>query len=267
MKELSLEEKKRIGLEILLDLDAVCKNNGIEYYLAYGSLLGAVRHKGFIPWDDDIDVWVKIQDYEKLLDILKHESKYEVLSNRDSQQWVNSFSKLADPTTIVIDSELSPNERHGIAVDIFPVFECNNDLKWIKKIRHYQTLIFRTQQYSKNDIKISNIKDIAKKINVYSNILFGRNLGYQRNRIFQMQLEPKGTNLLGCPLSPYQEKDIHSAECFSSQILLEFEHSLFPAPVGYKRILENLYGDYMQLPPPEKRCSDHAEKVIRLEEV
>lgn len=266
MIELNLDERKKIGLDILIDFDSVCRKNQIEYYLAYGTLLGAVRHKGFIPWDDDIDVWVKIQDYKRILDILTKESKYEVISNLDSEYWVNSFSKLSDPSTMVIDDRnIAYSSLRGISVDIFPLFECANNVKWSKKIRRYQTIIFRTQQFAKKGNKVSNIKDLAKKINIYSNILFGKNIRYWRNRILQMQLGHKGTNLLGCPSSSYRDKDIHSAEYFSSQILLEFEHSLFPAPVGYKKILEDIYGDYMKFPPEEERQSNHRVKVFRIE--
>ena len=133
MVELSLEERKKIGLDILKDLDGICRSNGIKYFLAYGTLIGAVRHKGFIPWDDDIDIWVKIEEYEKLLEALKAQSKYEVISNLDSEYWQNSFSKLSDSSTIIIDNGLNQNEclRRGVAVDIFPIFECNKDKRWL----------------------------------------------------------------------------------------------------------------------------------------
>lgn len=266
MKELSLEERKKIGLDILLDFDAVCKKNGIAYYLAYGTLLGAVRHKGFIPWDDDIDVWVNIHDYEKLLDILKQESKYQVESNLESKRWVNWFSKLMDPATLVMDAELSPYERLGIAVDIFPIFECKKNKRWTKKLRLCQTMIFRIHEYIDHHAKVTGVKDFIKKILVVINVLVGRDINFWRERIKRMQIEDKGTGLIGAPLSGH-DKDIHDRGCFSSQTLLEFEHYMFPAPVGYKNVLANIFGDYMQLPPPEQRHSNHAEKAFRLEEV
>ena len=97
------------------------------------------------------------------------------------------------------------------------------------------------------------------------NLVIGRDLRYWRNKTFEFELERKNTGFIGCPISPYREKDIHPEECFSSQVFFEFEQNLFPLPVGYHTILKNIYGDYMILPALEKRYSNHAVKAFRME--
>ena len=104
MKELHIEERKRICVEILLEFDNICKEQDITYFLAYGTLLGAIRHQGFIPWDDDVDVWVPIEEYFQLIQVLKLKSKYKLLECFGNENWPMGFSKLSDPSTIVIDN-------------------------------------------------------------------------------------------------------------------------------------------------------------------
>ena len=94
MEPLTLEERKQISLEILRKIDAVCRKHQIPYYMAYGSLLGAVRHQGFIPWDDDIDIWVPVTVYSKFVKAMEKFTSYEILSWRKPESgWMDSFVK------------------------------------------------------------------------------------------------------------------------------------------------------------------------------
>lgn len=101
MQELSLEKQKLLMLEILLDFDKVCRNNGIRYSLAYGTLLGAVRHQGFIPWDDDIDVIVFRADYEKLIQILNSQMQgnHSFICVENNPGFSAPLGKIIDNTT------------------------------------------------------------------------------------------------------------------------------------------------------------------------
>ena len=96
VKELTLDEMKAVELGILKKFDSICKENGLEYSLAYGTMLGAIRHKGFIPWDDDIDVFMKREDYEKLLALKYDDGDFEIKSYRYSKNYYFLYSKMVD---------------------------------------------------------------------------------------------------------------------------------------------------------------------------
>lgn len=100
-KELTLDEMKAVELGILKKFDSICKENGLEYSLAYGTMLGAIRHKGFIPWDDDIDVFMKREDYEKLLTLKYDDGDFEVKNYRYSKNYYFLYSKMVDKRTSI----------------------------------------------------------------------------------------------------------------------------------------------------------------------
>ena len=100
-KELTLDEMKAVELGILKKFDSICKENGLEYSLAYGTMLGAIRHKGFIPWDDDIDVFMKREDYEKLLELKYDDGDFEIKSYRYSKNYYFLYSKMVDKRTYI----------------------------------------------------------------------------------------------------------------------------------------------------------------------
>ncbi|MEG2626285.1 MAG: LicD family protein, partial [Christensenella sp.] len=123
MKKLSIDEMKQIELELMSELDRVCRENNLSYVLAYGSCLGAVRHKGFIPWDDDMDVAMPRADYERLIDSfdqLKSKPHYELVSYRNNKA-IYPFVKLIDTTTHVLENFADKRFSTGVWVDIFPL--------------------------------------------------------------------------------------------------------------------------------------------------
>lgn len=147
MQELSLEKQKLLMLEILLDFDKVCRNNGIRYSLAYGTLLGAVRHQGFIPWDDDIDVIVFRADYEKLIQILNSQMQgnHSFICVENNPGFSAPLGKIIDNTTILEQSgHFSDRINLGVYIDVFPydmVPEKKSDRKKVlKKAVFLQTL-------------------------------------------------------------------------------------------------------------------------------
>ncbi|MEG2626279.1 MAG: LicD family protein, partial [Christensenella sp.] len=123
MEKLSIDEMKQIELELMSELDRVCRENNLSYVLAYGSCLGAVRHKGFIPWDDDMDVAMPRADYERLIDSfdqLKSKPHYELVSYRKNKA-IYPFLKLIDTTTQVLENFADKRFSTGVWVDIFPL--------------------------------------------------------------------------------------------------------------------------------------------------
>ena len=130
MRELGLEEQKTILLEILADFDRVCRENGIKYSIAYGTLLGAVRHRGFIPWDDDVDVLVLREDYEKLRKILGEELEegHRFICCEDEKRFTAPLAKIIDTRTVLRQLEHRSDRMDlGVYIDIFVLDYIPND--------------------------------------------------------------------------------------------------------------------------------------------
>lgn len=122
MKQLTVEDAKQIELEILDYIDTLCKKHNINYIINYGTLIGAVRHEGFIPWDDDIDLSMPREDYQRFINIFqKEKSKYELLSLETDKNYFNNFIKITDSTTKIIDTRNTKTYESGIFIDIFPM--------------------------------------------------------------------------------------------------------------------------------------------------
>lgn len=147
MREIDLERRKEISLDILLEIKRILEKHEIKYYLAYGTLIGAIRHKGFIPWDDDIDIWVGVDDIKRALDILMSESKYDILSLYEHRSnWNRPFAKVSDPRTIICNRDKRATVDRGVAVDVFPLFPIGN-LKWSKNVLRAASMIARFSEY------------------------------------------------------------------------------------------------------------------------
>ena len=121
MKKLTLDEVKKIQLEILAYIDSFCKKNNISYFINYGTLLGAVRHKGFIPWDDDIDISMDREHYNMFIEKFNQDSsKYKILSLDTDKAYFNNFIKVVDTTTKIVDNRNYKTFSCGVCFDIFP---------------------------------------------------------------------------------------------------------------------------------------------------
>lgn len=122
-KDIQLEEMKQIELRVLKQIRAICEEQGWRYFLVGGTLLGAVRHKGFIPWDDDIDIGMPRADYEKFIDYcISHDVPFKVMCNRSENKYGYLYAKAMAPDTVLLEESSNRyNVEQGIFVDIFPV--------------------------------------------------------------------------------------------------------------------------------------------------
>ena len=257
MKIVTETERKEISVEILSDFDRICRKYGITYYLAYGTLIGAVRHKGFIPWDDDIDVWIPIHQIEKLFEHLRQESKYQLIDHFKDTNWVWPFSKLVDTRTIDIDIDSTRYEalqtQRGQAIDLFPLLKVESiDSATIVEMQKCEKKIEILFKYEKGFFD----KNIPKKLFCEGLKAVRKDTNYYRKKIYELELSCKDGKLSGYPFSPYQMKDFHTTKAFEPTEL-EFEGKRFMAPSGYDEILTNIYGDYMTLPPKDKQVTRH----------
>lgn len=253
---LSREECKQIQVNILVEVARICKENGLKYCLAYGTLLGAVRHKGFIPWDDDIDIFLMREDYEKLAEIMKEKKDCEWLDYVDGSNSLNyyyPFAKAVDNRTLA--KQVDNHTEHGIWVDIFPLDtvpldekRCASFLRRNQFLRNW--ILAMTTDFSK---PAHVNKFFAKFILNLLAILVGKERLYHYTIKYNKKYVGKNTGFVACLSTPYVKKERMEKNKLSETVDLPFENVFFSAPKEWDWYLKKLYGDYMQLPPEDKR--------------
>lgn len=259
MKYLTLDEVKQIELDILIHFDSFCKNEELYYTLAGGTLLGAIRHKGFIPWDDDIDVMMPREDYNRMLQIVKTKKiskDFELLVPGD-EGYFYPFAKVCNNKTV---AEMDDNySKHGIWIDIFPMDtlpEDNDNLrKLFKKTRFWRAVVISmTTRLSGEKSAKKKIAKLALKI--YANIYGKAKVVKKANQIAQSYNNTE-TSYIGGALWGYGPGERLNRNDYLDSCEVEFEKHYFKAPKCWKEYLIGLYGDYMKLPPVEKRQTHH----------
>ena len=268
MEQEILHKVQGIELEIAKEVKRICDENGIKYFLDGGSLLGAVRHKGFIPWDDDLDIGMFREDYERFLEIAPKEmnKQYFLQTPYSDNNYGLFFSKVRKLGTIYIEKSSEKSKAHNeIWVDIFPYDDYPNDektrTKVIKQITFYRRIL-----YVKSGIKPWVIKNrIVSKVSCF--------IGYLPYRIISLFISRKSilyrakkiqTKFNGLKMeykfsqgSTPCGKWIIPSIAFSSLDKVDFEDTKFTIPVGFDLFLKAGYGDYMQLPPENQRENRH----------
>lgn len=265
MEKLELDRIKKLELEILKHFSTFCINNDIRYFLSNGTLLGAVKYKGFIPWDDDIDVFVPREDYNRLILTYQDSKKYHLFSSERNSKFKYPFAKLCDMTTRKEEKNIDNGVELGLDIDIFPLdFWPDNELKakiYIKKIKKCVIMLnFSKLRFNKGQTPVRTLVKILV-------ILFARCIGAERivKRIqsFVKKKYSPQQKYLGCVVWPvYGEKEIIPKDVFSDNVEVEFEGTKFLAPIGYDVYLKCLYGDYEQDPPLEKQYTHHDFQVF-----
>lgn len=261
MEQICLEEIKKIELDILSYVDNVCKENGLRYFLCGGTLLGAIRHKGFIPWDDDIDIIMPRPDYDKLLEIIKSntESKYKLLSI-DQKDYYYNFSKIVDSETELHENAFQDIENLGVYIDIFPLEGMPLDEKLCKKhFKKIDKVRKRINSFAIPKPKIrKNLFEYFKSIYYYTANKKASLTEFQNKYLnLVRQYDYNNSTIVYATGGAYGMRDIFSKELFLEVINVEFEGHYFYAPKEYDRYLKGLYGNYMELPPINKRVSNH----------
>lgn len=254
-RKVTREEMREIQLHILEIIHEYCINNGLNYSLSGGTLLGAVRHKGFIPWDDDIDIMMPRPDYERFM--ASFNGKYENLTAQhfgNSKTFYYDFGKVYDNRTIL-------KERNrcltGVYIDIFPIDGMPDSQEETIELRNKCVSIIEelkktTQYYKFNDGHFLRLKYLLKLL-IYPPRDKSIKKYYE-----QIEAYPFGQKKYsGVILGQYGMKEKLPSDLYTSYVELSFEGKQRKAICGYATYLSSLYGDYMQLPPVEKRKSAH----------
>lgn len=252
------ERKKiwAIEIDLLLELDRVCNKHDIKYFLIGGTLLGAVRHKGFIPWDDDIDVAMLRKDYERFQEIAPNEFKspYFLQTPYTDNGYFFSFVKLRNENSTGISIPFRFEDfNQGLLVDIFPIDNCKlEDVKQnydkIKNLVLDNSNYMRRSSPDLHDIERHALWSGRPPLSVCEEI-------QQIARTHENE-ETEFVNESTCVCYPWN-KFVWQKKDFDEIVEMEFEGYKFPCPKGYDSILTTLYGDYMEFPPVDKRGTWH----------
>jgi lipopolysaccharide cholinephosphotransferase len=259
-KYISTDKMKEIELDILKHFKKYCNEHNLTFYLAYGTLLGAVRHKGFIPWDDDIDVIMPRPDYDYLIEnYVDPTGKYSFICFENNKNYYLPFGKIMDNRT-VLDEHFRCNCLLGVYIDVYPIDACPKGCltKEVDKARRFfswaHELTYKQNDTFKEKLAITGLNIIsfwastpylmgrmvktARKTGSYDT---AERVGILSGSLGNL---PMGKKLLGKPID------------------MAFEDTQMPIPRGYDEILKGWYGDYMKLPPENKRTTTHTKHTV-----
>lgn len=234
MTLLTIKEIQRIALDILKELKRFCNAHNLRYYLGGGTLLGAVRHNGFIPWDDDIDVYMPYEDYRKFVEIYPNKGKYYALDWKSDACYYLPFGQLVDTSTYLLrDYPGDGYCRMSVFIDIFPISGYPSNINSIKEKwqRNLELDCEWYWYYIMKDMKKISIEDNRQKIEE------------ERHRYLFDDSE-----FVGNCIRTRQRPWVMERGIYDSTIEIQFEDDFFTAPAGYEEYLSYRYGDYMKLP-------------------
>ncbi|MDE7381488.1 MAG: LicD family protein [Muribaculaceae bacterium] len=263
MKQLTTEELRDIQLQILIEVDKFCRENKLKYSLAYGTLLGAARHGGYIPWDDDIDIMMPREDYDKFIATFSH-PYMEVYSSRHQKSYLLPYAKVGDSRTL-FDELSSQRFKAGINIDIFPVDNFAHPSPELQKWFEKKSILDKIFDIKIIPFRNSPIDFKLQKSYYYLKYPF-LTLRRLRDKIEKtaqfFNSVPSG--IVGVLSTPRTSLDCG----FPSSILqefseIEFEGIPFICVKKVDEYLTYMYGDWRQLPPADKQVTHHLYKAYK----
>ena len=254
------------GLEMAKFFDKFCQDNHLTYFLCGGCCIGALRNKGFIPWDDDVDVHMPREDYEKLKKLWKNTDEYSIQYTTRDYLTQNPFLTIcANNTTFIKTYQKDLDINHGLVLDVLPLDGCPHG--FARKMQKFWALLYLLYIVGKAPENNGRTAHIIGKIAL--GIIRPKSWRYHIWRFCEKKMsrypisECKYVTEL-CA-GPHYMRNEYPAEAFSAQKYVPFEDTTLPIPIGYDTYLRMAFGDYMQLPPEEKRVCHHEFEVMDME--
>lgn len=256
--------------DILIAFKKYCDANDLKFYLAYGTLLGAIRHKGFIPWDDDIDVQMESEQIEKMINLLKKtdnyiddKKRYLVLLPFDDRN-IYPFIKIIDTETIVYEKNISKKFATGLWIDVFEIQNVPRSINECKKInkkhRFYTNMNKILVAGNFKDLKFKILNIFASPIRILFNLV-GLDTKYWISKFMKLKIN-ENTGYKGGVIWTDCVKNRMKSDFFDEDTLVVFEENTYYAPKDYDLYLSTLFGNYMVLPPESDRRRHDFEAYI-----
>lgn len=263
----TLRELQLCELQILKDVRKIFERHGLRYYLSGGTLLGAVRHKGFIPWDDDIDIMMPYEDYRRFLEVAQEElgEQYFVQNSETDPSYAFAYTHIRkNNTTVLSEWDHLVRSHHGAWIDITPLVKVKgsrdrrfkNTLLRICYFLIMEESIFKVSEewlVKQSSARMVRLVKLARKLPESLR-------RWIRKRLLHMVIREKRGKLISFIWSRLSVP-IPAEAYEGEQVMLPFEDDAFPAPKGYDQFLTLSYGDYMTPPPPEKQNGGHGSKL------
>ena len=262
---------KSIELDLFKQFVRCCKELSLNYYVLGGTMLGSVRHKGFIPWDDDIDVGMMRNDYEIFLEKAPSllPSYYFLQHSKSEPNYMNNFAKIRDSRTTFIETAVKNlNINHGVYMDIFPL-DYYPETLFRQKVfdLKYKLLSLKVREaFAVQDgNKLSAAAELGVKV-----LSYFVSIKYKSSKDALLAMDklcrsvPR-SNLIANYNGAWGKKEIVPYFWYGSGISGDFEGISVSLPVEYDKWLKKVYGDYLKLPPAEKRVTHHFTEIVDLD--
>ena len=252
---ITLNERKKILLEMLKEIDAFCRANDIRYSLAFGTLLGAIRHKGFIPWDDDMDIMMPLPDLLKFKELF-HSDKLKYCDVDTEKHYDFPFSRIAYKPTYRQQGLIF--QSYGVCIDLLPVISIPSDEN---KQNDFFSLVIKLRKKRKLAKKWRD--RIIKYLPLRTIPLYDYIQKRYRNSILDsMKYNPSGEYYVVAIPPENRKRVMHNIDLFEILIDVDFEKFKFLATIYFDVFLTKMYGDYMRLPSETERHPHHSNKYF-----
>lgn len=264
MKKIELAEIKKCEVDLLKKFSQYCDENNLCYVLGGGTLLGAIRHKGFIPWDDDIDLMMPRTDYEKFLQLQQENKLFEVRTISDNSSCI-PFIKILDSHTIVDSAYVETPNANSLWIDIFPIDGLPSDEKELKKKYRYALILKKSLIVAMTKVVYgtTSVKRISKAVLRFPLKMIG---SYRLARWIDRyckKIKFEDSEFVGGLCWGYGPQECMPRKEWLARVKVEFEGHEFWAPGCWDLYLRSLYGDYMKLPPEEKRVTHNMVAYVK----
>lgn len=263
MKKLTLKEMQETELDLLVKFDRICRDNSFAYSLHGGTLLGAVRHKGFIPWDDDVDIWMPREDYEKFLAYcMNNKTDFKMVSVRNDRKYSLLYTRIYDDRTVV-KGEHFIGLNKGLHIDIIPFDYIGKDLNYLQSRKRFIIKNIYWGLYKRNPLfhflkKEHGIIRNLRTVFLYPLKYFLSNAYIEKRNLKPFEKFNYENSDYVCQLTTVNAyKRYYKKIIFDGYTDADFEGHKFKITKEYDYFLTKRYGDYMKLPPEEERHSLH----------